>query len=128
MENTYSLSEHPSIEELGEALIFLGNNLAKIGNLMAKYKNDVAYAATQYKRACARALVKNQDAKNATLARSLAEIDDIVITTQDKLDRTNAVFTLCQAEFEGTNAQFVAIRKLVEIKKMEYKSDYGNGI
>jgi len=127
MTQYYKLPEKPTTNDLQNALQFLANNMSKLADQLSTYKTDVAYANAKYKRAYARALVKNQNAKNATMVKALAEIDELVEETQDELNAKNAIYTIAEGEYEGMETQFVAIRKIVEIQKLEYKGEYGNG-
>lgn len=115
----YTLPSNPTTGQLNQALITLSNNMATLSNLISQYKADVASKTTANKRALARAYITNKDAKNATLSKALAEIDDLVIKTADDLDRANNVYILALGEQEGYEAQFTAVRKLVEIIKLE---------
>lgn len=115
----YTLPSNPTTGQLNQALITLSNNMATLSNLISQYKADVASKTTANKRALARAYITNKDAKNATLSKALAEIDDLVIKTADDLDKANNVYILALGEQEGYEAQFTAVRKLVEIIKLE---------
>ena len=127
MTQYYKLPEKPTTNDLQNALQFLANNMSKLADQLSTYKTDVAYANAKYKRAYARALVKNQNAKNATMVKALAEIDELVVVPPDELNAKNAIYTIAEGEYEGMETQFVAIRKIVEIQKLEYKGEYGNG-
>src|SRR5574344_3102998 len=115
----YTLPSNPTTGQLNQALITLSNNMATLSNLISQYKADVASKTTANKRALARAYITNKDAKNATLSKALAEIDDLVIKTADDLDKANNLYILALGEQEGYEAQFTAVRKLVEIIKLE---------
>lgn len=128
MANTYVIPVNPTAAELQTALIDIANNMSKTADLLGQYKKAVADATTKYKRAYARALVNNQGTKNVALQKALAEIDDLVIATQDEVDKATTTYTLAMGEYEGMETQFVALRKVVEIQKLEYKGEYGNGI
>ena len=116
---TYTIPNNPTTYDLNVSLITLSNNMARLSNLIAQYKADVATKTTANKRALARAYVTNKDAKNATLSKALAEIDDLVIKTADDLDKATNLYILALGKQEGYEAQFTAVRKLVEIIKLE---------
>ena len=116
---SYSIPSNPTTYDLNVSLITLSNNMARLSNLIAQYKADVATKTTANKRALARAYVTNKDAKNATLSKALAEIDDLVVKTSDDLDKASNIYILALGEQEGYAAQFTAVRKLVEIRKLE---------
>jgi hypothetical protein len=86
---------------------------------VCEYKANVAFKQTAYKRAMAKALVIHQDKKNATLIKAMAELEPFVINAIDELDQATALYTVAQGELEGWEAQFVALRKIAEIKRME---------
>lgn len=115
----YIIPSSPTTYDLNVSLITLSNNMARLSNLISQYKADVAFKTTANKRALARAYVKNKDAKNATLSKAQAEIDDLVIKTSDDLDKASNAYILALGEQEGYEAQFTAVRKLVEIIKLE---------
>ncbi len=107
---------------LEQNLIIIANNMARMSDLVAEYKTNAAIATTAYKRAYARALVKFSGEKNATLTKALADVDADVVVKQDALDQANAVYAVAMGEYEGYEAQFVALRKIVEIRKMEVRT------
>ena len=117
--NEFKIPENATLAQINESLITCANNLSAVGRQVAIYKADVAIKQTAYKRALARAKVLNSTAKTATMQNALAETDDTVIEKQDELDIANALYIVAQGELEGWDAQFVALRKIVEIKKLE---------
>ena len=116
---TFNIPQDPTPQQMNNSLITCANNISRLQQLVAEYKANVAIKQTAYKRAMARALVKHQDKKNATLIKAMAELDGFVQDALDELDQCNAVYTVALGELEGWEAQFVTLRKIAEIKKME---------
>ena len=119
MANNFVIPSDPTPQEMNNALIICANNISRIQQLVAEYKANVGIKQTAYKRALARALVNNQHHKNSTITKAMAELDPAVQNALDELDQATAVYTVGQGELEGYEAQFVALRKIVEIKKLE---------
>jgi multidrug efflux pump subunit AcrA (membrane-fusion protein) len=117
----FTIPENPNQLELNQSLSKCANNISRVIDLVAKYKANVSIAQTKYKRLLARAKIKNASAKTATMQNALAEIDDTVITAQDELEQANAIFLVAEAELEGWQAQFVAVRKMCSLKETEVK-------
>ena len=115
----FVIPRDPTPLELNNSLIICANNIARIQQLVAGYKADVGVKQTAYKRAMARALVIHQHEKNATLIKAMAETEPEVQWALDELDKATAIYTIGQGELDGYEAQFVALRKIVEIKKLE---------
>lgn len=125
MSETFVLPDNPTPLQLNRSLSVCANQIARLSDLVAHYKADASYKQTAYKRAYARAMVKYQAAKNATLSKALAEIDEDVIRAADELDAANAIYTIAQGEMDGYEAQFIALRKIVEVRKMEVQGGIG---
>lgn len=119
MSNAFNIPINPTPHEMNTCLIMCANNIARVQQLACEYKADVAIKQTKYKRAMARALILHQGEKNATLIKAMAETEPFVEKAQDELDQANALYMVAQGELEGWEAQFVALRKMAEIKKME---------
>lgn len=96
--------------------------MASLSDLVARYKADAALKETAYKRRYAEALVKYSGAKNATIAKSMAEIDPDVRVAQDELDQANAVYIVAMGTYGGYDSQFIALRKIVHIREMEMRA------
>lgn len=118
----YTLPINPSPAMLERDLAAISNNMARLSDLVATYKADAAIKQTVYKRAYARALVEYSGDKNATIIKAKADIYPAVISAQDEMDQANAVYIVATGEYEGYEAQFVALRKMVEIRKMEART------
>lgn len=119
MNKTFNIPVNPTPHEMNSCLITCANNIARVQQLVSEYKADVSIKQTAYKRAMARALFLHQGEKNATVIKAMAELESFVQEAQDELDQANAVYIVAQGELEGWEAQFVALRKIAEIKKME---------
>lgn len=116
---TFNIPQDPTPQQMNNSLITCANNISRLQQLVAEYKANVGIKQTAYKRAMARALVLHQHKKNATLIKAMAELEPFVLNALDELDQATALYTVGQGELEGYEAQFVALRKIVEIKKLE---------
>jgi hypothetical protein len=125
MSDKFELPQNPSPMQLNQSLSICSNNISRLSDLCAQYKADTAIKQTALKRAMARALVKYSGAKNSTLTKAMAEVDAGVIAAQDEVDTANALYLVAQAEMDGYDAQFIALRKIVEIRKMEIHGGIG---
>lgn len=117
--NTFNIPEDPTPQQLNNSLITCANNISRIQQLVARYKAEMGIKQTAYKRAMARALVLHRHEKNATLIKAMAELEPFVAAAADELEQATAVYIVGQGELDGYEAQFVALRKIVEIKKLE---------
>lgn len=125
MDKEFQIPQNPMPLELNRALATCSNNIARLSDICAQYKSDVAIKQTTLKRVMARALVKYSDAKNATLAKAMAEADGDVEAAQDAVDAANALYLVAQGEMDGWDSQFIALRKIVEVRKMEVHGGIG---
>ena len=120
-----TVPDNPTPAQLQYLLSVCSNEIAKLADLVATYKQDAAIKTTAYKRAMARATVKNQGRGNVSLVKSLAELDDEVIKATDEVDMAEALYALAKAELDGYDAQFVALRKIAEVRKTEMSRLHG---
>ena len=119
MAKVYQIPADPELWEIPKILIVLGNNIARLTKLVARYQARAGFLEAAYKRAVARAKVANKGAGNQELIKSMAEIDPTVVVLANRLEIAEAKLTLSKGELEGYDAQFISMRKIVEIKKME---------
>lgn len=49
----------------------------------------------------------------------MAEIDPTVVVLANRLEIAEAKLTLAKGELDGYDAQFISMRKIVEIKKLQ---------
>lgn len=126
MSKGFEIPVDPTPQEMNMCLIICANNIARVQELVSEYKANVAIKQTAYKRAMAKALVLHQGEKNATLTKAMAELEPFVLNALDELDQATALYTVGQGELEGYEAQFVALRKIVEIKKLEIQGRLDN--
>lgn len=119
MAKVYQIPEEPELWEIPKILIILGNNIARLTKLVARYQARAGFQQAAYKRAVARAKVTNKSAGNQELIKSMAEIDPVVSAIVNKMELAEAKLTLAKGELDGYEAQFISMRKIVEIKKME---------
>ncbi len=122
MANEFQIPNDPTMQELNQSLIICANNKARLGKLISEYKTNVAYKTTALKRTTAKATVKHSNAKNSSLIKALAENDEDVIKAQDELDAVSAIYTVAMAEYDGYEAQFVALRKIANMKVEEMRN------
>lgn len=120
--NKFEIPQEPTPADLVRLLSVCSNNIAKIAEKCAEYKTNVAYKQTVLKREQARALVRYSMAKNASIMKAQMEIDDAVVRAQDDYDTACATYQLMQAEFDAYNSNFVALRKIVEMRKTEIQN------
>lgn len=111
--------ENPTPAQLQQLLSVCSNEIAKLTDLVATYKQDAAIKERCYDRAMARATVRYKGQGNASLVKALAINDTEVIRASDDLDVAEAVYALAKAELDGYDAQFVAVRKIAELRKTE---------
>lgn len=119
MSTKLTVPENPTPAQLQHLLSVCSNQIAKLADLVVKYKQDVAIKERNYDRAMARATVKYKGQGNAAVVKSMATIDDEVVKAADELDAAEATYTLAKAELDGYDAQFVALRKIAELRKTE---------
>ena len=82
----------------------------------------MALKSTKLKREQAKALVRYATAKNANLMKAQMETDESVVKAQDEYDVACATYTMAQAEMDSYNSHFIALRKIVEMRKTELQS------
>ena len=127
MAKVYQIPAEPELWEIPKILIILGNNIARLTRLVARYQARAGFQQAAYKRAVARAKVTNKSAGNQELIKSMAEIDPVVSAIVNKMELAQAKLTLAKGELDGYEAQFISMRKIVEIKKLTLQSDGGIG-
>lgn len=118
----FEIVPDPNLVDIGQQLTILANNMARLENLVAEYKRQAAFAKTKAARIEAAAYIRYRDEKNAALIKAHVVIDDDVIVANNELDAAEAKLTLAQGELAGYDAQFVAVRKQAELKKMEMQA------
>lgn len=119
------IPDNPTPSQIEYYLSLLSNQIAKLSDLVAEYKRNAGAAETKTKRAYARAIVENKGKGNVDYVKALAEIDDNVIKAKDKLEVAETMYLLAKAELDGYDAQFVALRKIAEIRKTEMSRIHG---
>ena len=113
------IPEGATLPEINQCLIACANKIAEVSTKVAEYKADAALKQTTYKRLLARAKVLNMGAGNATITAAKAETAEDVVQAQDAYDQASALYTMACGEFDALQTTFVALRKIVEIKKLE---------
>lgn len=119
MDERFDIVVDPSLPEISEQLTVLANNMARLERLVGEYKRKAAQAKTVLARVEAVAHINNRSEKNAALIKARVAVDPNVIRATDALDTAEAALILAQGELAGYDAQFVAVRKQAELKKME---------
>lgn len=109
----------PMPGELVELLAECSNNIARLAELCADYQTALAYKQTALKREQAKAAIKYSAARNASLMKAQVELDEGVIKAQDEYDAASATYQLAKAEMESYESHFIALRKIVEMRKAE---------
>ena len=119
----FIIPEHPTPAQIEKMLAICSNQIATLADLLTGYKSDVALKDTIYKRALARAIINNRlDGVPATIVAKVAEVDAAVIAARDDLDIADAIYTAAKGDFDGWDSHFVALRKIAEIRKVEFKT------
>lgn len=113
------IPEGATLPEINACLIACANKISEVSTKVAEYKADAALKQTTYKRLLARAKVLNMGAGNATITAAKAETDEDVVQAQDAYDQASALYTVAMGEYEALETTFVALRKLVELQKLE---------
>lgn len=113
------IPEGATLPEINQCLITCANKISEVSTKVAEYKADAALKQTTYKRLLARAKVLNMGAGNATITAAKAETAEDVVRAQDRYDQASALYTVACGEFDALQTTFVALRKIVEIKKLE---------
>lgn len=119
IENEFRIVEDPTPIELDKELTFLANTMARLENIVAGYRKELAVREVTLKRTRAVAVVKNKDVTPAEYRNAQVELDPEYNTAKDKWQEINNILYLAQGKLAGYNAQFVAVRKQAELKKME---------
>lgn len=123
----YQISEDPTPAILDEELTFLANTMARLENLVASYRKEQAIRETTLKRTKAIAFIKHKGDSPAEYRSAQIELDPDYSTARDKYQEISNVLTIAQGRLAGYNAQFVAVRKQAELKKMEMQQIGGQG-
>lgn len=118
----FEIPQEPTPADLVRLLSVCSNNIAKIAEKCAEYKTNVAYKQTALKREQAKALVRYGMAKNASIMKAQMEVDNAVMLAQDEYDTACATYQLMQAELDAYNSHFIALRKIVEMRKTEIQN------
>ena len=125
MGKEFQIPQNPTFPQISEGLATCSNNMARVSDLCAQYKADLALKTTKLKRAKAKAMVRFSGQKNATVMKAMAEVEPEVVKCQDEVDSAMAIYTIAQGEIEAWEAQFVALRKMVAIREIELRGNIG---
>jgi hypothetical protein len=127
MEN-FEIVKDPLPSEISKELTVLANNIMKLNKLVARYKMEASLAKTATLRAEAKALITYKDEKNVSITKAMVASDSTVIGLQDKQNEAEAKLILATGELAANEAQFTAVRKQAELKKLELQSLGGTDI
>lgn len=111
--------------ELCNLLADIANAMSQIADTVAAYVADAKRKEGLYKRAYAIAIINNKNAGSAEIRKAYAEIDELVCSTKRDMEQADTLVTLAEAEQSGYESQFIAVRKIVEIRKMELQGGGG---
>lgn len=117
-----TVPDNPTPQQLQHLLAICSNQIATLSDQVATYKQDAAIKMTNYKRELARAIVRYSGSGTASFIKAKAETDSLVVSALDDVDIAEAVYGIAKAELDGYDAQFIALRKIAEIRKQEIKS------
>lgn len=118
----FVLLPDPTLPEIAHELTVLADNMARLQSLVGKYKVAAAQAETRAVRAEAKAHVVYRSEKNQALIKARVAMDDEVILANDLLEQAEAKLIMAQGELAGYEAQFIAVRKQAELKKLEMEA------
>ena len=117
--NEFQIIEDPTPVEIDKELTFLANTMARLENLVAGYRKELAVRETTMKRTKAISVIKHRQESPAEYRAAQIELDPDYNTAKDKYQEVFNTLTIAQGRLAGYNAQFVAVRKQAELKKME---------
>ena len=117
--NEFQIIEDPTPAEINRELTFLANTMARLENLVAGYRKELAVRETTLKRTKAIAVIKHRQESPAEYRSAQVELDPDYNTAKDKYQEIFNTLTIAQGRLAGYNAQFVAVRKQAELRKME---------
>ena len=121
----FQIPEDPTPLQITKLLSVCSNQLARLAELVATYKSDVAIKTTLYKTAEAKAKVKYRGSGKVDIVRAMVELDSDVVTSLDELNVALASYELAKGELEGYDAHFTALRKMAELRKVEMRTGCG---
>lgn len=117
--NEFQIIEDPTPVDIDKELTFLANTMARLENLVAGYRKELAVRETTMKRTKAISVIKHRQESPAEYRAAQIELDPDYNTAKDKYQEVFNTLTIAQGRLAGYNAQFVAVRKQAELKKME---------
>lgn len=115
----FQIIEDPTPVEIDKELVFLANTLARLENLIAGYRKELAIRETTMKRTKAISVIKHKQDSPAEYRAAQIELDPDYNTAKDRWQEITNILAIAQGRLAGYNAQFVAVRKQAELKKME---------
>ena len=118
-QNEFQIVDDPSPAEIDKELIFLANTMARLENVVAGYRKEKAIRETVLKRTKAIAVVKHKGDSPADYRAAQIELDPDHSTAKDRYQEISNILLIAEGKLNGYNAQFVAVRKQAELKKME---------
>lgn len=115
----FQIIEDPTPVEIDKELVFLANTLARLENVIAGYRKELAIREATMKRTKSIAVIKHKQDSPAEYRAAQIELDPDYNTAKDRWQEISNILAIAQGRLAGYNAQFVAVRKQAELKKME---------
>lgn len=116
------IPEQPTPGQLIQLLAQSSNDIGQWAVKVEQARSDFTKAQKKHKRELAAAMFRYGEEKNATLTKARAELDNAVIDAEEIMDVAEAKYKLMQAELDGMETAFVALRKIAEIRKTEMRT------
>ena len=115
----FHIVEDPTPADIDRELVFLANTMARLENIVAGYRKEKAMRETTMKRTKAIAVIKHKSDSPAEFRAAQIDLDPDFNTARDKFNEVDNMLVIAQGRLSGYEAQFVAVRKQAELKKME---------
>jgi len=115
----FQIVEDPTPADIDKELTFLANTMARLQNIVAGYRKEKAIRETTLKRTKAIAVIKHRQDSPAEFRNAQIDLDPDYSTARDRMQEIENMLTVAQGRLAGYEAQFVAVRKQAELKKME---------
>jgi hypothetical protein len=112
-----------SPKSINEAMLICSNNIATIGEILAKAEDDKARAEAKYKVEYAKAFLSASGSSEK--CKSYALVSDEVQEAQMGLNVANAKARLLKAHYDGWDSIYNAVRKSANIWESENNKSWG---
>ena len=118
-EETFTIPDSPSPYELQKLLTRCSNAIATLSDEIARAKQVQTRKTHDYKIACAKSRIANQNKGTVKIVEALVELDESVLIAAQEMQEAAAYTELLQAKLDGYDAHFKALRKVAEVRKTE---------